>query len=227
MADWASVVRAAVGSSDSSIPFDLLPHNLVYQDGVAHVIDDEWRSTWVTESQVLSRGALLLARDLAEIRGHTAWGATSRRDLAERLATIAGLAVDDGWFERSVDQEATLQALIGAGGVGTSPFESTRTGVRKDLLEVLKRDTNGHKDQPRDWERLPVAERELVETRSLLIETGRQLDADREEISRVMAELGAAMAELEERRARTLRAKLLRLEQLGRRILRRLRRLRA
>lgn len=231
MADWRRVVRDAVASSAGSIPFDLLPHNLVYQDGVTHVIDDEWRSTRANEDQVLARGALLLARDLAELRGHTVWGAASRRDLAERIARAAGLTVDDGWFERSVDQEATLQALIGGGGVDTSPFESTRAGVRTDLLEVLERKTDGRGDRPRVWERLAVAESETVETRDLLIETGRQLDASREEIFGVRAELAAATAELaaataelEERHVRTVRSKLLRLDRWGRRILRRVRR---
>ena len=216
VADWARVVRDAVASSDGSIPFDLMPHNLVYQDGVAHVIDDEWRSNWATEDQVLSRGALLLARDLAELRGHTACGATSRRDLAEMLAKTAGLAVDDGWFERSVDQEATLQALIGGGGVDTSQFDATRAGVRTDLLEVLERKTSGYEDRPRVWERLAVAESEAVEMRDLLIETGRQLEVSRGEISEVKAELAAARAELD---ARTVRSRLRRLGRLGRRIL--------
>ena len=132
------------------------------------------------------------------------------------LAKTAGLAVDDGWFERSVDQEATLQALIGGGGVDTSQFDATRAGVRTDLLEVLERKTSGHEDRPRVWERLAVAESEAVEMRDLLIETGRQLEVSRGEISEVKAELAAARAELD---ARTVRSRLRRLGRLGRRIL--------
>jgi precorrin-6B methylase 2 len=185
VADWRRVVGDAVASSTGSIQFDLLPHNLMYREGVAHVIDDEWRSTGVTENQVLARGALLLARDLAELRGHAIWGATSRRDLAERIAKGAGLAVDDEWFERSLDQEATLQALIGGGGVNTSQFDATRAGLRKDLVEVFAREIEGRGDRPRAWERLEILEREAIETRDLLFETGRQLDASRAENSQV------------------------------------------
>jgi len=225
VADWRRMVSHAVASSTGSIPFDLLPHNLVYRDGVAYVIDDEWRSTGVTEDQVLARGALLLARDLAELRAHTVWGVPSGRDLAERIASAAGLTVDDGWFERSVDAEAALQAMIGGGGVGASQFESTRTRARTDLLEVLERKTDGRGDRPRVWEQLADAESDTVETRDLLIETGRQLDANRGEISAVRAELAAARAELEEWRALAVRSTLLRLARLGRRALRRVRRL--
>ena len=237
IADWHRTVSGRVASSAGSIPFDLLPHNLMYQDGVARVIDDEWRSDQVTEEQVLARGALLLARDLAELRGHTVWGATSRRDLAERIATAAGLAVDGDWFERSLDQEATLQAMIGV-GVDSSQFESTRAGVRKDLLEVFQRESDGRADEPRVWERLVAAESEAVEARDLVMATGLQLGASREESSAVRgeleaeraelaartAELTAVAAELEEMRARTLRGRLSRLEQWGRRTLRPLRR---
>lgn len=228
VADWRRIVADSVASSGGSIPFDLLPHNLMYADGTAHVIDDEWRSARVTEDQVLARGALLLARDLTEVRGHKAWGAASRRDLAERIATAAGLAIDDGWFERSVDEEATLQAVIGGGGVDESTFARTRASVREDLFEVFER-TNGRGDEPHVWERLAVVESEAIEARDLLIETGRQLDASRAELSTVNADLAvagdalaAARAELEQRRARTLRSKLRRVKNLGRRILRRL-----
>jgi len=239
--DWRQMVRETVASSRGSIPFDLLPHNLIYQDGVAHVIDDEWRSTRVTQDQVLARGALLLARDLTEVRGYEAWGATSRRDLAERIAKAAGLAVDDGWFERSVDEEATLQAMVGGGGVDDSKFERTRVIVRTDLLEVFERQTSGRGDQPRVWERLAVVEGEAIEARDLLIETGRQLDASRREISEARAELAAerdalavtgealaaATAELEERRSRTLRSRILRITDWGRQAVRRVGRLRS
>ena len=219
IADWRRTVSDTVASSPGSIPFDLLPHNLMYRDGVAHVIDDEWRSNRVSEDQVLARGALLLARDLAELRGHALWGATSRRDLAERIATATGLAVDDDWFERSLDQEATLQAMIGGGGVDSSKFESTRAGVRKDLLEVFQRESDGRPDEPRVWERLAAVESEAVQARDLLMETGRQLGASREEISRVKVELASATAELDERRTRTVRARLRRLNQWGRGLL--------
>jgi len=219
VADWARILREAVASSAGSIPFDLLPHNIVYQDGVAHVIDDEWRSTQVAEAEVLSRGSLLLARDLADLLGHTVWGATSRRDLAERIAAVAGLEVDDGWFERSVDQEAALQASIGGGRYGTPIFETTRAGVRGDLLQVLERTADGQGDRLRDWER-PIAEgTDGVEPSDLLLETRRQLDVSREEISRVKVELATATAELDERRARTVRARLRRLNQWGRGLL--------
>ena len=238
VADWRRIVSDATESSDGSIPFDLLPHNLIYHDGVAHVIDDEWRSTRVTEDQVLARGALLLARDLAELRGHTLWGVTSRRALAERIAKTAGLTVDDEWFERSLDQEAELQAMIGVGGVDSPRFESTRAGVRRGLLEVFQREADGRPDQPRLWEQLVAAESEAVHARDLLMATGLQLDASRAESSAVgvgleaaraalavtKAELSAVTAELEETRARTLRSRLVRLEQWGRRTLRPLRR---
>lgn len=213
LADWRRLVGDAMASSPGSIPFDLLPHNLMYQDGVAHVIDDEWRSTGVTWDQVLGRGAVLLARDLAELLGHAAWGASSRRDLAERIAKGAGLSVDDGWFERSLDEEAALQALIGVGGVGTSQFEVIRDGIRKDLLEVFGRETDGRGDWPRVWEQLAAAESETVEMRDLLMETGRQLEDCREENSVVKAE------PFKERRSRTLREMLSRLRQSGRHLL--------
>lgn len=180
--DWVRLLESRAAESQGT-PFDVLPHNVHYVDGVPRFIDDEWRAEDLTLEDAKLRGAVLLARDLSQALPLDVWGAETVTGLAITVARLAGVRVDDDGVRAALDREAELQSRVGGGSPGTSAHAMTRDIVRKDLARAFDCPASGEPHE-RAWERYERAEREAVEARDLLLETGRQLDAARAELAR-------------------------------------------
>lgn len=185
VAQWVRVFRERVSAGGA--PFDLLPHNLVFVGAEMRVIDDEWRGDTLSVEDVFVRGALLLARDLSDLRGHEYWGASSRRDLAVRIAAFAGVALDRAGVEAAIVREAELQAVVGGGARGTEIFAEVRARMIQDVTAQLDRDTGGEAPR-RAWEELERSRQDAIQARDLLCATGEQLDQARTELDSLRAE---------------------------------------
>lgn len=117
----------------STVPLDLVPHNLLVQsDGSLATIDQEWPDAEV--EWVRTRGAFLLASKLAARSLPGAWPEQSIGALAERFRGSAGGAEDPHAWTRFVEVEAELMARV----IGPDTADR-RTALRAELIEILDR----------------------------------------------------------------------------------------
>lgn len=194
VADWVRLLEERIAES-SGMPMDVLPHNVHYVDGVARVIDDEWRAEDLTVGDVLRRGAVLLARDLSTRAPLSTWGQTTVTDLALRIAAAAGASMTAEDVTAALDQEAALQARVGGGAPGSEAYESIRAMVRERLTEQFAQPLEGRR-APSEWKRAAEEQQGAVEARDLLFATGHQLDDARAELAAARRRLGEVEKEL-------------------------------
>ncbi len=195
--DWGRVVRArlAEAAPGEGVAFDVLPHNVLYRDGVPGLIDDEWRSTGMTPRDAILRGALVLVRDLLDVAGPERWGASDWRELVARVADVAGEPVDGDGIERAILLEADLQATVGGAATGTPQHARTVDVVERELRRRLASASHGRRPVP-VWESEAEAFDDAVATRDLLFATGKQLDEANARRSELEDELGRANARI-------------------------------
>lgn len=241
VADWVRVLSVRAGESNSGTPFDVLPHNVHYADGVARLIDDEWRSQSASLRDTIIRGTILFARDLAAMAAPEVWGVRSVSELATLIAGHAGIDLTDEMLDEAFEREAELQARVGGGAPGSDAYGSTRLAVLSQLRRAFAFPESLQERVP-VWVGEVSARREAIEARDLLIATGRQLeqanseiagipgvqaelDATRAELGRIAAELAASRATADALTRRSLRWRVGRLRRRGaliaRRVLRR------
>jgi len=188
--DWRRALDSRVEQSTEGMPFDVLPHNLVYTHGAVTVIDDEWRSDTLTLRDVVLRGALLLVRDLTDAGPATLWGFADPWQMAQAVAQWAGVEATDDELHDAVQAEGTLQAGVGALGRDAESVAATATDVAARLLAALDAPRHGEVT-PATWQRAVEYEAELINTRDLLFATGAQLDESRAEQVRLSREVAA------------------------------------
>jgi SAM-dependent methyltransferase len=89
---------------------DLVPHNLIVQDGGQLVmIDREWQHAGYTREDVIRRGVLLLALHLTERTPPERWSGKTVEDVARHLGNMVGDACSGDWLDDTVVREAKLQ----------------------------------------------------------------------------------------------------------------------
>lgn len=201
--DWSRLLRErteAAAAEGRGVPFDVVPHNIHYVGGTPRLFDDEWRATSLDLDGVLRRGALLLVRDLLDRRAPQHWGVETWVDLVRRVAASAGLDLDGDAVERTVRDEAELQATVGGAAPGSARHDEIAERVERDLRHSLEEARHGVVP-PRAWELAVEGEAEAVRLRDLLFATGTQLDEARAGIERLEADLVARDGELAELRA--------------------------
>lgn len=217
VADWRRALDERVALSTEGMPFDVLPHNLVYVGDTVTVIDDEWRSDSLTVRDVVLRGALLLVRDLTDVAPTERWGFADAWGMALAVARWAGEDVTGEDLDDAVQTEGALQADVGALARDAESLSQTV----EDVVETLQ----CRLDSPRQGEVLPPVwqqaaenEKELIVTRDLLFATGAQLGESRaaqtrlqEEVRVLRRRLGRFEAALPAKAWRGVRARLGRL----------------
>jgi len=181
VADWREALDQRVSQSTEGVPFDVLPHNLIYCDGEVTVIDDEWRSELLSLRDVVVRGALLLARDLADQAPVAQWGVDDGWGLAAAVCGWAGeeLTTDD--LDEALQREAELQVDVGC---PARDDESRRAKAEEVAAELRKRLDHPRQGTPPEpvWVQAGLDAKELIATRDLLLATGAQLDEARSEV---------------------------------------------
>lgn len=186
---WADLLRSRAGDTGSAQPFDVVPGNVLFRDGAAWIIDDEWRSSSMSLDDVVLRGAVLLARDLLHEAPADRWGCADGEALVRRIAAAAGRSdVSSADVGEAVEREAELQAVIGGGSPGTSVHERTRALLADELREQLAAPRAGERAE-RVWEAEVRLQHEAIEARDLLLWTGTQLTEAREVQDRLRDEL--------------------------------------
>lgn len=195
VADWARLLRGRVDESTQGRPVDVLPHNIHYVNGSARLIDDEWRSAGVSTEEVVVRGALLLARDLARLRRTADFGAEGTTELVMAIARAGGVGLDPDGVRAAVEREAEFQARVGGGAPGTPAYSSTRATVLRELGDELANPVEGAVPPP-DWLAATEGRAEAVEVRDLLFATGKQLDEARADLARTRAERDKLLRQL-------------------------------
>jgi len=185
--DWVRLLRERSRETSDGRPIDVLPHNVHYVDGVGRFIDDEWRSDLLSLEQIIARGSLLLARDLARQREVVDFGAETVPELVQLIARAAGVEIDDEGVRAAVEREAEFQARVGGGDPGSEAYESTRGIVLAELDDQISNPVEGRTPEPA-WAQLADDRADAIEARDLLFATGKQLDEARAELSAVRAE---------------------------------------
>ncbi|MDQ0378093.1 methyltransferase domain-containing protein [Amycolatopsis thermophila] len=131
---WADLVRAGVS-------WDLVPANVLVA-GELRAIDLEWERAGTTADEVLDRGLLLLADQLAA-RGWTgAAPGTSVRDLAAWLGVLLGRPA--GFVEAAAEREAEFQAIRRCGTTAGPGLDHERDAMRLAWRRRLAEET-GHR----------------------------------------------------------------------------------
>ncbi|GEN81632.1 methyltransferase [Actinotalea fermentans] len=180
---WARLLEGRAKESSEGTPVDVLPHNVHFVDGVGRFIDDEWRSDAISLNEAKLRGAVLLARDLSQVRPLRVWRAASVTALAVEIARHAGVKTDADGIRKALDREAEFQARVGGGKPGSEAYATTREVVRVELGRQFSTPQPDVAPE-RVWEAGQRAQQEAIEARDLLFETGRQLEAARAELDR-------------------------------------------
>ncbi|MET0931154.1 MAG: methyltransferase domain-containing protein [Aeromicrobium sp.] len=110
---WRDLVENACHDS-SSIPWDLIPRNVVITDaGDAVPIDQEWELDGGDAVTILTRGCFWLAYDLLDARPRPTWLPSSSVATAARLlADLAGLGLPSDWLDSFIDREARHMAIV-------------------------------------------------------------------------------------------------------------------
>lgn len=192
---WRRLLQQREAESGESVPFDVLPGNIQVDSSGGRIIDDEWRSTSMTHRDVVLRGSLLLARDLAAVLPVATWAAASGFELARTIAALAGEDLDAGSFEAAVAREAELQALVGGAAVGTACHDRVRADVERELRRSLEEPREGRREA-RSWDAARTSETAAIETRDILFATGAQLDEARQQLEEARARIEALHVEL-------------------------------
>jgi SAM-dependent methyltransferase len=98
----------------SSIPWDLIPRNVVItDDGTAVPIDQEWELDGGDAVTVLTRGCFWLAHDLLVTGPRPAWlPPTSVGTAARLIADVAGLGLPSDWLDHFIDREAEHMSIV-------------------------------------------------------------------------------------------------------------------
>lgn len=119
--------------------WDLLPHNvLVDADGGVHPIDLEWEHHGAEVSDVLERGLLVLAHQLAEAGWRGAAEGSTARELAGWLAVAIGAR--PGFVDAAVEREVRFATLASCGGeVGTDAVADAVRAVWRARVEAKVR----------------------------------------------------------------------------------------
>lgn len=138
---WATLVAETsdAAADEDGAPLDLVPHNLVVDEtDTVRLIDDEWRATGMTATDLLRRGAVALAlrqRQSRPTRG--AWeGVETWRDVVVAIGEAVGLDGRD-WVDETLTREARFQAtvLLPAVGSDRESFEESLVSSYRDALD--------------------------------------------------------------------------------------------
>ena len=103
---------------DGSVQLDLVPHNLVIEDGsgAVTIIDTEFDDWLLPRDQVVRRGIFELARRVVNGAPPGRWAAHGTiSGLMRELGTGAGLPADGSWVQTAAREEGALQARIHPG----------------------------------------------------------------------------------------------------------------
>jgi SAM-dependent methyltransferase len=138
---WRDLVLDATTTPRPGL-WDLVPHNvLVTEDGL-RPIDLEWEVSDAGPADVVARGLLLTADQLAAAGWTGAGERTTVRELACWLGVLIGLS--PGFVDDALEREAWFQAVsVTGGGVGQlRETEHLRTALRRRFAEFV---TDGHR----------------------------------------------------------------------------------
>ena len=132
---WADLVRA--GPS-----WDLVPANVLVGTPVGsalHAIDLEWEHADAGADEVIDRGLLLLADELARAGWAGAEPGTSVRDLAAWLGVLLGRPTS--FVEAAAEREAQFQAIRRCGATSGPGLDSERDAMRLAWRRRLAEET--------------------------------------------------------------------------------------
>jgi SAM-dependent methyltransferase len=199
---WRSHVERLVASG-GPLDIDAGPHNaLLGTDGELHMIDREWLSPHYTVRDVVARGLLHLALELADRRPPSDWPADCRsvRDLVPVLARLAGAHVPPIDLDAVVRREADLLVEVWRCEPGSAGWEAA---LQQQLLyfdaaldRPLWQTALGRRDvaAPDDEAALAVARGELTAAREQLAATRAHLLAAGEQLAASSSELATLQA---------------------------------
>ncbi|WP_225215256.1 class I SAM-dependent methyltransferase [Cellulomonas avistercoris] len=138
VAGWVALVDEA---RDEPVRLDLVPQNLLVDGERLVVVDQEWVSDGATWDQVVHRGLLRLALELADTTPPARWSGVAD-DVAGLVRHVsAGLDLDADWLEDAMDAEAAVLEEIAVVPYGNATDDARawwRAALERELSTPLQ-----------------------------------------------------------------------------------------
>ena len=180
VAPWLELLDAAL-TADPDTAIDVVPHNLVLDDGgKLHVIDVELADTGVTRERVIRRGIFWLADRAAPLAPPQRWEPCATvGDLMRELGRAAGLPADGSWLPAAIADEVDLLARVRPGPPAGLSDDEWRAQLTERTTRRTERKLADLPFGDRLPERLRQAQANLKTARRDLATARKQLDAAR------------------------------------------------
>lgn len=198
---WLELVDAAL-AADPETAIDVVPHNLVLDDGgKLRVIDVELADTGVTRERIIRRGIFWLADRVAPLAPPQRWAPSKTiGDLMRELGGYAGLPPDGSWLAAAVADEVELLARVRPGPPAGLSAAEWRAQLTERTTRRIDRTLADLPFGDRLPDQLRQAQADLKTARRELATARKQLDAARSGAARSSA-LGRMLPRGTRRRA--------------------------
>lgn len=191
---YVELLERELHDTEGGVPFDLWPDNLIAVGSQLVVADHELVHRAMPAEEVLPRGLLLTALELADRTPPDRWSVGTVRELVDELADAAGVE-RPGSLAPVIDRQAECLADIFGGEPGSVAWQTKFDEARTQLEQALAAPLDANVQSARDagagmWLRTRRAEADAQAARAALRDVEAALAKAAQEREAAAAEAG-------------------------------------